>query len=105
MADDKDRRYTLIDKNGVEESRATTVELFKTIYEPLGYTLGFTADAERKPYSDASLKAVERGAKKLDADAKARGLAMFIGPEAPTPNEIVVKDEEPKAARSAKAEA
>lgn len=100
-----EKRYTLIDKSGIEESRATTVELFKTIYEPLGYTLGFSADAERKPYSDASLKAVERGAKRLEADAKARGIATFIGPEAPTPNEIVVTDEAPKKAEKAKAEA
>jgi hypothetical protein len=98
-------RWTLIDKDGIEESRATTAEVFKIVYEPLGYVLGFSADAERKPYSDASLKALERGAKKLQASAKERGIPLFVGPEVPNPNEIIVKDEEPKVASKAKAEA
>lgn len=103
MADN--RRYTLITKDGQEESRATTVETFEREFKDQGYTLGFSADNERKPYSDASLKAVERGARALEKDAKARGIPLFIGPEVPNPNEIIVKDEEPKTVSKAKVEA
>lgn len=90
------RRYTLIDKDGAEASIAVTPSIFKRDYEDRGFVLGFATDGNREPYSDATLKAMEKGAKAREADAKARGLPSFIGPEAPTPD--VIKAEEPKPA-------
>jgi hypothetical protein len=98
------RRYTLIDPAGIEASIAVTPSVFKRDYEPAGWTLGFATDGNREPYSDAALKALEKGAKELTADGKARGIPTFIGPEAPTPD-VIVEPEPVKAKRAAKAEA
>ena len=71
------RRYTLINPAGIEASIAVTPSVFKRDYEPQGWTLGFATDGNREPYSDAALKALEKGAKKLQADGKARGIPTF----------------------------
>jgi hypothetical protein len=98
------RRYSLIDPAGIEASIAVTPSVFKRDYEPSGWTLGFATDGNREPYSDATLKALEKGAKKLAADGKARGIPTFIGPEVPTP--AAFKEPEPaKAAAKSEAKA
>jgi hypothetical protein len=90
------RRYSLIDPAGIEASIAVTPSVFKRDYEPSGWTLGFATDGNREPYSDATLKALEKGAKKLAADGK--------GPEVPTP--AAFKEPEPaKAAAKSEAKA
>lgn len=100
------RRYSLIDPAGVEASIAVTPSVFKRDYEPNGWTLGFATDGNREPYSDASLKALEKGAKKLEADGKARGIPTFIGPEVPTPDAFTDPEPTKAAVKSeAKAEA
>ena len=100
-----ERRYSLIDKHGIEESRAVTPAAFKREYEAKGYTLGFATDGNREPYSDAALNALEKGRRTLEQDAKARGIATFIGPEVPSPDGIAADVPKPKAEPKAKAEA
>lgn len=101
-----DRFYTVISPDGIEESRAMTPAAFKKQLEGEGYVLGFATDGNREPYSDETLKALEKGRRALEQDARARGLPTFIGPEAPTPNEIVVEEApKAKAERTAKVDA
>lgn len=102
-SDMAERFYTVIGKDGIEESRAVTPSTFKKELEGQGYHLGFATDGNREPYSAETLKVLERGAKRLEADGKARGIATFIGPEAPTPD--VIPGDEPKAKVEPKAKA
>lgn len=99
-----DRFYTVISPTGTELSIAVTPTVFKKQWEASGHVLGFATDGNREPYSDDTLKALEKGRRALEQDARARGLPTFIGPEVPTPNEIVAP-EAPKAKAESKAKA
>lgn len=90
-------RYTLLDKDGVEQSIAIPAESFSkpivrgadgqpTSYEAMGYTLGFSDDTSRTPYSDASTKASEKGARFIEARNAAVGQTAASVTEAAKPS-------------------
>lgn len=100
-------RYTLINPQGFETSISIEEEQFTkpivllpgatepTSYEAMGWLLGFSDDNERRPHSDRSVPALEKGAKALAEQAAGLGVATTIGPqqqpEPQTPKQVAAE--------------